>query len=128
LVGANLVFARFPYGNNIGRGESCIRPGSFNGADANAENENPGEHKVRPYGTADDSLGRVIQAFKSLTTLAYAEGVDHRTWTPFPGKLWQRNYYERVVRNDNELTRARDYIANNPNNWAQDSENPAFSP
>jgi putative transposase len=42
--------------------------------------------------------------------------------------LWQRNYYERVVRNDNELTRARDYIANNPNNWAQDSENPAFSP
>ena len=86
--------------------------------------ENQGEHKVRPYGTDEDSLGRVIQVFKSLTTLGYAKGVICRSWPRFPGKLWQRNYYDRVIRNGNEFGRARDYLANNPVKWALDRENP----
>jgi REP element-mobilizing transposase RayT len=39
--------------------------------------------------------------------------------------VWQRNYYERVIRNEQELARARGYIANNPLKWALDKENPA---
>lgn len=38
--------------------------------------------------------------------------------------LWQRNYYERVIRNENELYRIREYIQNNPLNWELDRENP----
>ena len=38
--------------------------------------------------------------------------------------VWQRNYYERVVRNENELDRARQYIIGNPANWPRDAENP----
>jgi hypothetical protein len=38
--------------------------------------------------------------------------------------VWQRNYYEHIVRNDNELQRIRQYIADNPARWAEDSENP----
>jgi len=38
--------------------------------------------------------------------------------------VWQRNYYERIIRNDEELTRAREYIANNPLKWDLDRENP----
>jgi hypothetical protein len=38
--------------------------------------------------------------------------------------VWQRNYYEHVVRADEELTRIREYIVNNPAQWAMDRENP----
>jgi REP element-mobilizing transposase RayT len=38
--------------------------------------------------------------------------------------LWQRNYYEHVIRNENELSRIREYIQNNPLKWDLDRENP----
>ena len=38
--------------------------------------------------------------------------------------LWQRNYYEHVVRGENELHRIREYVANNPLQWETDRENP----
>jgi putative transposase len=38
--------------------------------------------------------------------------------------VWQRNYYEHVVRDENELHRIREYIANNPLQWEVDRENP----
>ena len=41
-------------------------------------------------------------------------------WAPFPGKLWQRNYWEHIVRNEPELNRIREYIHNNPAQWEPD--------
>ena len=42
-----------------------------------------------------------------------------------PGaKLWQRNYYEHIVRNENELNRIRQYIIDNPKNWKSDRNYP----
>jgi putative transposase len=38
--------------------------------------------------------------------------------------LWQRNYYEHIIRNETDLHRIRTYIANNPLQWALDEENP----
>jgi putative transposase len=38
--------------------------------------------------------------------------------------VWQRNYYEHIVRSENELNRVRGYIANNPLQWEFDQENP----
>jgi putative transposase len=38
--------------------------------------------------------------------------------------LWQRNYYEHVVRNDDDLNEIREYIINNPLKWELDKENP----
>jgi putative transposase len=38
--------------------------------------------------------------------------------------IWQRNYYEHIVRNEAELTRIREYIVNNPLQWENDGENP----
>ncbi|WP_419659362.1 hypothetical protein [Desulfosarcina variabilis] len=52
-----------------------------------------------------------------MTTNAYIRGVKKNDWPPFPGKLWQRNYWERIVRNDNELQKIRNYIIHNPRNW-----------
>jgi putative transposase len=52
--------------------------------------------------------------------------VKDQGWTPFPGRLWQRNYYERVIRENGEMTAIRKYIENNPYTWDEDSENPNY--
>jgi putative transposase len=64
------------------------------------------------------TLGRLIGAFKTVSTRCIN---DFRS-TP-GAKVWQRNYYERVVRNGLQLCRARRYIANNPSRWELDREN-----
>jgi REP-associated tyrosine transposase len=69
-------------------------------------------------------LGDIVGAFKSITTHKYIRGVKQYGWPSFPGKLWQRNYYEHILRNENEMTRIREYILNNPAQWATDRENP----
>jgi putative transposase len=64
-------------------------------------------------------LGGLIGAFKTVST---QEINRLRGIADVP--VWQRNYYERIVRNDEELTRIRDYIVANPLMWADDPENP----
>lgn len=71
-----------------------------------------------------DTVGRVVQAFKSITTHEYVRGVKQYGWPRFKGKLWQRNYYEHVIRNDGQLNRIRKYIIENPAKWESDLENP----
>ena len=70
------------------------------------------------------SLPDAVHRFKTLTTKQYADGVHQWGWMPFPGRLWQRNYYEHIVRNDESLIRIRQYIVDNPARWATDRENP----
>lgn len=71
-------------------------------------------------GTAPGSFGSIVQNFKSVSTRKINK------FRSSPGSpVWQRNYYERVIRNEEELSRAREYIANNPMKWVLDKENPA---
>jgi REP-associated tyrosine transposase len=86
------------------------------------EIDSPKRADTRPAPTT--GLGDIVGAFKSITTHKYIRGVKQHGWTPFPGKLWQRNYYEHIVRNENEMVRIREYIRNNPVQWATDRENP----
>lgn len=79
-----------------------------------------------PYDIDAPTLGDVVGAFKSLTTVAYVRGVKQNGWQPFARRLWQRNYYEHIVRDDDDLNRIRSYIADNPARWGEDSENPAL--
>ncbi len=66
------------------------------------------------------ALPDVVHRLKTLTTKRYADGVKHHGWKPFPGRLWQRNYWEHVVRNERELHRIREYISTNPAKWELD--------
>jgi len=77
---------------------------------------------VTPAG-AGLSLPDVVHRFKTMTTKRYADGVKRNGWSMFPGKLWQRNYWEHIVRNEPELNRIREYIHNNPAQWELDSLN-----
>jgi len=79
------------------------------------------EHIGRPQGAAPTSLFDVVHRFKSLTTARYRQNVVRHRWPPFPGRLWQRNYFERVIRNEYELDRIRQYIRNNPIIWPDDN-------
>ena len=66
------------------------------------------------------TVGDAIDWFKTMTTNAYIRGVSEQAWPRFSGRLWQRNYYEHVIRNEDELNRARQYIIDNPVMWARD--------
>ncbi len=60
-----------------------------------------------------------------MTTNEYIRGVKNVAWPPFNGRLWQRNYYERIIRDDDSLSRIRQYILDNPARWGFNRENPA---
>jgi len=70
------------------------------------------------------TVGDIVGTFKSLTTVAYIRGVETSGWPTFRGRLWQRNYYEHIIRNDESLNQIRQYILDNPAQWAMDRENP----
>lgn len=59
-------------------------------------------------------LSDIIQRFKILTTNKYIYGVRNNHWLPFDGRLWQRDYYERIIRDELELNRIREYLLKNP--------------
>jgi len=69
---------------------------------------------------APGSLSAIVRSFKSAVTkrINEAHGMPDT-------RVWQRNYYERVIRDEDELRGVRQYIADNPAQWALDEENPA---
>ncbi len=68
------------------------------------------------------TLATVLRSFKSAAT----RKINETRGTP--GKqVWQRNYYERIVRNEEEFNAIRQYILDKPKNWAKDEENPAHN-
>jgi REP element-mobilizing transposase RayT len=68
------------------------------------------------------NVGSIIGAFKSRSALEYLKFIDANNLNK-SAKIWQRNYYEHVIRDQNELTAIRNYIKSNPANWAKDEEN-----
>ncbi len=76
--------------------------------------------QLKPSGTLEHSIGRIFQAFKSITTHEYIQGVKQKNWPSFSGKLWQRNYWEHVITNEYELYFIREYISHNPEKWPSD--------
>ncbi|MFN8593521.1 MAG: transposase [Thermomicrobiales bacterium] len=75
---------------------------------------------ITPRGPARASLGAVIGGFKSAVS---RQVTAERLTLVQP--IWQRNYYERIIRNDRELAAIRQYIADNPARWESDPEHPS---
>ncbi len=77
---------------------------------------------TRSFGSSmTGSLPVVIRNFKGAVTRRIRE---HGSVAP----VWQRNYYERVIRSERELQAIRQYVVDNPRQWALDKENPATRP
>jgi len=77
----------------------------------------PNVAPVRPN-VAPGSLGAIVRSFKSAVT----KRINISRSTP-SAPVWQRNYYEHVIRNESDLQRVRDYIVANPFRWAKDRNN-----
>ena len=65
-----------------------------------------------------------MQWFKTMTTNEYIHGVKEHGWPQFQGSLWQRSFYDQVIRDEASLNRIREYISTNPLRWDLDRENP----
>ena len=65
-------------------------------------------------------LPEIVKWFKTQTTNAYIAGVRSGEFPPFDRHVWQRNYYEHVIRNEQDLFSARNYIQGNPLKWRED--------
>ena len=64
-------------------------------------------------------IGRLVGAFKTVST----KHINKLRITP-GALIWQRNYYEHVVRNEDDLNSIGEYIINNPSQWDVDGDNP----
>jgi REP element-mobilizing transposase RayT len=77
-------------------------------------------HRPAPKGTHGGSISAIVQNFKSTTTRRV-----HSLTTTKGLRLWQRGFYDHVIRDEPDLDRIRRYIEENPLRWALDEENPA---
>jgi putative transposase len=98
-VGASLVDARKEEGTH----EGClyvVMPDHF--------------HALVQMRVGEIALGDIVGAFKSLVVHGYIAGVKAGRFAPFPGKIWHRNYYERIVRTPKDAEKIAEYIRMNP--------------
>ncbi len=65
----------------------------------------------------------IIQSFKRHTTIEYIKMVKQNILPSFDKKIWQRNYWEHIIHNENEYNRIAQYIIDNPKKWALDKLN-----
>ncbi len=134
-----------PYGGSLTAGAMPTRSVGAGLVPARGVGAGPGtvgDHKGRPCGDLPDghggqavggaarsgiapAIGDIVGAFKSITTVLYARGTRQSAWQPFRDRVWQRNYYEHIIRDQASLDRIRQYIADNPMRWPTDRENPA---
>ena len=70
-------------------------------------------------GPVRGSLPTIIRSFKAAVTKRVNAGSG-----TLPFRVWQRNYYEHIVRSEEELSSIREYTADNPRRWAEDEYNP----
>jgi REP element-mobilizing transposase RayT len=79
-----------------------------------------GKHKGLPL---RPSIPKIIQWFKTMSTNEYIRNVKQNNWPSFDRRLWQRNYYEHIIRDEPAYNNIADYIICNPINWENDRNN-----
>jgi REP element-mobilizing transposase RayT len=107
-----------PHASHVQLDEWIVMPNHIHGILALTRLEGDPEAPPPEKGARPRSLSSIIGTFKSMVT----RRINRARGTP-GGKVWQRGFYERIVRNDRELQAIRRYIRANPARWAEDREN-----
>ena len=94
------------------------RPVGANNHSPLRHNETPIHNDRSPFQSPSRTIGAIIRGFKIGVTKWFRANTNVHT-------VWQRNYYEHVIRNEAALQEIRQYIINNPAKWNEDPENPA---
>jgi len=117
------LLERFP---NIRLHEFVVMPNHFHGILEIVDGPPLGQPQgIGPteVGPKRKTLGDMVGAFGSITTGEYIRGVKNHNWQRFDRKLWQRNYWEHIIRNENAFNNISQYIKNNPRKWQEDKLN-----
>ncbi len=69
------------------------------------------------------SIFDMMDWFKTMTTNAYIRGVKTENWPRFEKRVWQKRYWDHIIRNENDYIRISEYIINNPKKWTDDKYN-----
>jgi putative transposase len=101
-----------------------IMPNHFHGIIVIAEDTLPRLPTLQQGAHMSAPLQKILQWFKTMTTNEYVHGVKEHGWPQFNASLWQRSFYDHVIRTDEALNRIREYIRYNPQRWDLDRENP----
>ncbi len=94
--------------------DACMRGTRLPRRPPQSENQNANRSKM--------SLSKIMQGFKSAVTRTVGKRRNDHAFG------WQRSFYDRVIRDDAELNRIREYIRDNPSKWAFDRYNPENRP
>ena len=92
----------------------CVRPGESKQKSKSVEGQT---HRSAPTGVP---INKMVQWFKTMTTNEYIRGVKNNNWPQFDKKLWQRNYFEHIIRNEKSYVEISEYIQTNPLKWHLD--------
>lgn len=65
-------------------------------------------------------LHKMIQWFKAMSTNEYIRGVKSNIFPAFNKRIWQRNYYEHIIRNEKSFLEIQEYMKHNPQKWKED--------
>ncbi len=82
------------------------------------DNNNNNDKIIERGNRAPTGLGQIIAYFKYISTKQINEFKDNGV-----NKIWQRNFYDHIIRNEKSLNAIREYILNNPINWGRDIDN-----
>ncbi|MCK4526356.1 transposase [candidate division WOR-3 bacterium] len=116
---------------NVELDECIIMPNHFHGIIVIKENnvQAVSSRGVLQYAPTNglqspsETIGAIVRGFKSAVTKRINE-----LRGKYGTSVWQRNYYEHIIRNDKEFKLVREYIINNPLRWQYDQENPDGKP
>lgn len=75
-------------------------------------------HMVMP----DHLHAILVHAFKMRIMKSWPKGIRLKGWEPYDTHLWQRSYYDTLIRNDRHLETTRQYILGNPDRWVERME------
>jgi len=77
-------------------------------------------HGIIELENSELDLSEIIRRYKTFTTRQYIIEIENNSWQPFSKKLWQRNYYEHIIRDEKSWIKIQEYIQNNPKQWEED--------
>jgi len=66
------------------------------------------------------TISDYVHRFKTITTKLYINGIKNGDYPPFNKKVWQKSFYDHVIRNEQEYRMIWEYIDTNPLRWAED--------
>ena len=108
--------------NNVGAGFTPAQNNSIEQNNVTNENvtlvEKGAGAGVNPAPTTNATVGDIVGAYKSLVANGCLD--IYKTKNKTMGKLWQRNYYEHIIRDEQSYQNISEYIINNPAKWKDD--------